>query len=107
MSATSPAPAPVAHDTTAVADVLADFRVSVPRKTPYKLRADSPRIAVPAIGQYALVTRGSHDRLGPALFVINGDAVTALPLSAFAAAIAGGVITPEEIAAITGNAPAK
>lgn len=88
--------------TVAPADVLADFKVSTRRAPTYTYSDSAPRAFVPAVSDVAFVTRGAHAKSGaPVLLVCDGSAMTALPLSAIGQAIAGGVIAPAEIAALT------
>lgn len=96
MPASKPAaPAPV--------DLLADFKVSTRRAPAYAADADAPRAAVPAVSDVAYVTRGHHVKSGaPVLMVVDGSAITALPLPAIGMAIAGAVISREEVAALIG-----
>lgn len=88
----------------APADALADFKVSAKRAPMYVAAEKAPRVAVPAVSDAALVTRGAHAKTGvPVLMIVDGSAYTALPLSAIGAAIAGGVITRDEINALLGQ----
>jgi hypothetical protein len=96
MPAKPAAPAP--------ADVLADFRVAQPRRAMYAAADGAPRASVPAVSDVAYVTRGAHVKSGaPVLMIVDGSAQSALTLSAIGAAIAGGVISKPEIAALLGE----
>lgn len=83
----SPAPAPVG-------DLLTITR----RPAPYRLNDRASRAAT---GEGSFVTRGVHVKTGaPALIHVDGSQMTAIPLGVVGHAIAGGVITPDEIQAL-------
>jgi hypothetical protein len=108
-SAEAPASAGTDAPATNAADVLADFRIAPARKVIYSFEHGAPRADVPALrandsAPAPVITRGKHERSGvPVLALVNGDNVQALPLAAIGAAIAHGVISREEIAALLGN----
>lgn len=91
--------------TTKTEQALAAFRVASPRSGGFAYDAKAKSASVPAISDAAIVTRGARvTRNGaevPMLLVRDGSATRGLELSAVGAAIASGVITSEEIAALT------
>ena len=95
---TKPAPADGALE------LLADFRVTAKRAPIYAAGKDAKRAPVPTVSDVAYVTRGAHTKTGaPVLMVVDGSTISALALPAIGAAVAGGVISRAEIAALLGE----
>ena len=83
-----------------LADVQADFHVTQARKRQYEATTGYPTVTVPLTNDVSgTVYRGARSRDAlPVYFVQDGTAQPfALPHSALAAVIAGGLITAEEL----------
>jgi hypothetical protein len=95
--------APTAPVDPALSDILADFTVAPVVRAKYTVGENARRAPVKAIHETAYVTRGTDVAGTPALFVQNGTRQDGLALCAVGQALAHGVITPQELIALSGG----